>query len=335
METKQKTAYFEWLRLMASAAVVLMHTAAGQWSAADCGSAQWCWLALYDGLVRWPVPVFVMITGALFLPRKTELKTMLRSYIPRMAVCWLVWSAVYTLYSGELTLQALASGCYHLWYLPFLCGVYLTVPFLQKVAEDDRLMGQLTMAALILGSLIPWGLELGELLLPRQAAALAAVRGHLNYAFFLDLLGALVLGHWLHSHALPRRPRRVLYGLGLVCAGATAAATIHFSRRSGVPVSLFFQHASPLNLCTAAAIFVFAKHHLTTLPAWVARAAKCSFGVYLSHALVIDLLADRGIHALSRDPVWSVPVLAAAVFVISLALTAVLKRVPLIGKYLT
>ena len=31
METKQKTAYFEWLRLLASAAVVLMHTAAKRW----------------------------------------------------------------------------------------------------------------------------------------------------------------------------------------------------------------------------------------------------------------------------------------------------------------
>ncbi|MBQ7230894.1 MAG: acyltransferase family protein [Oscillospiraceae bacterium] len=334
METKQKTAYFEWLRLLASAAVVLMHTAARRWLSISHTLPEWQALTRWDSLVRWPVPIFIMVTGALFLPRKTELKTMLRSYIPRMAVCYLVWSAVYACYSGELTAKALATGYYHLWYLPFLCGVYLALPFLQKIAEDDRLAGALTVLALSFGCAVPWLMDLGALLVPEYGPVFAAVRGHLNYAFFLDLLAALMLGHWLHSHELPRRHRLVLYVLGLLSVAGTMVLTLRLSAVSAAPVSLFFEHSSPLNICTAAALFVFAKYNLTTLPAWVARTAKCSFGIYLSHALVIDLLADGGYHVLTWDPVWSVPVLSAAVFAISLALTAVLKRVPLLGKYL-
>ena len=156
METKQKTAYFEWLRLLASAAVVLMHTAARRWLSISHTLPEWQALTRWDSLVRWPVPIFIMVTGALFLPRKTELKTMLRSYIPRMAVCYLVWSAVYACYSGELTAKAIATGYYHLWYLPFLCGVYLVLPFLQKIAEDEKLTRWLLLLAVIFGLQIPW-----------------------------------------------------------------------------------------------------------------------------------------------------------------------------------
>ena len=161
METKNKTAYFEWLRLFAAGAVVLMHTAANRWLSISHTVPEWEVLTWWDSLVRWPVPIFIMITGALFLPRKTELKGMLTRYIPRMAVCFLLWSAVYNLYSGELTLQTLASGHYHLWYLPFLCGVYLMLPFLQKIAEDDALTDQLLAVSLVIGVLIPWLVKLG------------------------------------------------------------------------------------------------------------------------------------------------------------------------------
>ena len=82
MSTKPKTAYFEWLRLFAAAAVVLMHTAAKRWLSISHTIPEWEVLTLWDSLVRWPVPIFIMITGALFLPRKTELKTALGRYIP-------------------------------------------------------------------------------------------------------------------------------------------------------------------------------------------------------------------------------------------------------------
>ena len=339
MENKNKTAYFQWLRLLAAAAVVLMHTAAKGWNAAGPSRPEWTVLTCWDGLVRWPVPVFVMITGALFLPRRTPWKTILTRYIPRMALCFGLWSGLYVLYqlrtdpAAELW-QLFAAGQYHLWYLPFLCGVYLTLPFLQKICEDDRLAGQLTVLSLVFGCAVPWGMDLLALLWPDRAAVFSSVRGHLNYAFFLDLLGAVMLGHRLHSRDLSRRQRLSLYGLGLGSLAVTIAATLHFSTALGRNVTLFFEHSSPMNLCTAAAVFVFARYNLTRLPKPVGRMADRSFGIYLSHALVIEVLTDRGIHVLAWDPVWSVPVLTAAVFAIALAISAVLGKIPVIGKYL-
>ena len=334
MSTKPKTAYFEWLRLFAAAAVVLMHTAAKRWLSISHTVPDWEVLTLWDSLVRWPVPIFIMITGALFLPRKTELKTALGRYIPRMAVGFLVWSGVYALYRGELTLNGLVSGYYHLWYLPFLCGVYLTLPFLQKIAEDDTLADQLLLVSLAVGTLFPWLVKLGELLLPESRGLLGTLAGLVNYTFFFDHISLLLLGHRLHRTELSRKQRRVIYLLGLLGVSVNGIATIWATNRTDFQNSLFFDFAAPNNLCAAAALFVFAKQHLRSLPKWVAVPAKHSFGIYLVHALVIDLLADRGYHVLTWNPVWSVPVLSAAVFAISLTLAALLRRIPLIGKWI-
>ena len=334
MSTKPKTAYFEWLRLFAAAAVVLIHTAAKRWLSISHTVPEWEVLTLWDSLVRWPVPIFIMITGALFLPRRTELKTALGRYIPRMAVCFLVWSGVYALYAGELTLNGLVSGYYHLWYLPFLCGVYLTLPFLQKIAGDDTLADQLLAVSLTVGTLFPWLVKLGELLLPEQSGLLTTLAGQVNYTFFFDHISLLLLGHRLHRTELSRKQRRVIYLLGVLGVSVTGIATIWATNRADFQNSLFFDFAAPNNLCAAAALFVFARQHLRSLPKWVAVPAKHSFGIYLVHALVIDLLADRGYHVLTWDPVWSVPVLSAAVFAISLTLAALLRRIPLIGKWI-
>ena len=334
MSTKTKTAYFEWLRLFAAAAVVLMHTAAKRWLSISHTVPEWEVLTLWDSLVRWPVPIFIMITGALFLPRKTELKTALGRYIPRMAVGFLVWSGVYALYAGELTLNALVSGYYHLWYLPFLCGVYLTLPFLQRIAGDDRLADQLLLVSLTVGTLFPWLVKLGELLLPEQSGLLTTLAGQVNYTFFFDHISLLLLGHRLHRTELSPKQRRVIYILGLLGVSVTGIATIWTTSRTDFQNSLFFDFSAPNNLCAAAALFVFARQHLRSLPKWVAVPAKHSFGIYLVHALVIDLLADRGYHVLTWNPVWSVPVLSAAVFAISLTLAALLRRIPLIGKWI-
>ena len=338
MNTQKTIPYFEWLRLFAAAAVVLMHTAAKQWLSVGPTGRDWAVLTVWDSLVRWPVPIFVMITGALFLPRKTELRQILKRYIPRTAAAFLLWSAIYALYglsrgaSREQALSYFINGHYHLWYLPFLCGVYLTIPFLQKIVTDERLEKQLLVLSLGLGIFFPWACDALAVLVPGWSGVVRSLQNSLNYTFFLDLMGLLLLGHWLHWREISRKARGILYALGLLGVAVTAAATFWASGFLGGQSALFFDMKAPNTLLTAVALFVFAKYNLKTLPRPVAWAAQCSFGIYLSHALVIDILNDFGIHALTHDPTWMTPALAAAVFAISFGFTAVVRKIPWFGK---
>ena len=73
MPAKRET-YFDCLRILATFAVMILHIASQYWYAVDAGTYEWKVFSFYDGMVRWAVPVFVMISGALFLSRDMSLE---------------------------------------------------------------------------------------------------------------------------------------------------------------------------------------------------------------------------------------------------------------------
>ena len=336
MNGKKQIPYIQWLRLFAALAVVVIHADSPVWPEVAMGSREFVVLTVWESLVRWPVPVFVMITGALFLNRKTELRQVLTRYIPHLAAAFFFWSGVHALRGGtEGVLERFIAGHYHLWYVPFACGVYLTIPFLQAIAGDRRLTRQLLWVSLVIGALVPWLADLAALIWPQQSGVMASLKNSLHFTFFFDLLGVVLLGHVLNTGELTGKQRRLLYALGILGAAVTVPLTLWAGARTGSPSALFGQLTAPTTLCTAAAVFVFAKYNLKRLPKIVDWAASHSFGIYLSHVLVLERLKEQGIHVLRADPIWTVPALSAAVFVIALGLTAILRRVPVVGKYLT
>ena len=91
------------------------------------------------------VPVFVMISGKYALNRKNidyrkyYIKIFRRIYVPAI-----LWSIIYMLlryYYQNISLKIVVNSAiggspfYHLWYLYMMIGVYLLVPFLEKLRE--------------------------------------------------------------------------------------------------------------------------------------------------------------------------------------------------------
>lgn len=342
METTKKGQinYLQWLRVFSAAAVVIAHTDGQLWLSTPWDTWQWRVLSFYDGLVRWPVLMFLMITGTIFLPRKTPLRQVLTRHIPRLIVAMLCWSAIYTFvawYTGsqEDLLVKFINGHYHLWYLPFLWGIYLILPFLQKIATDDKLTWELLAVSSVVGLLIPWLSNAVALLWPVTAPVVRSLETNLNYTFFMDLLALLPLGYLLHKTDIPPHIRRVIYIVGILGAVTTGLGTIWSTEKMGTPSSVFCTNASPTVLSPGIALYVFAKYNLNSLPKVVDWIASHSFGIYLSHALVTEALQRMGIHVMAWNPVWAVPVLSVVIFAICLAISVLLSKIPVIGKYLT
>lgn len=76
MEEKngEKILYANILKIVASIAVVLLHVSAIDWYMIDATSKEWNIINIYDSIVRWGVPIFVMVTGMLLLPEEKEIK---------------------------------------------------------------------------------------------------------------------------------------------------------------------------------------------------------------------------------------------------------------------
>ena len=71
---KERTVYLDYIRVLATIAIVVLHVTAWNWSYVDARSVTWNTFNFYNGCVRWAVPAFLMISGALFLGSESSIK---------------------------------------------------------------------------------------------------------------------------------------------------------------------------------------------------------------------------------------------------------------------
>ena len=90
METASKAEtvrlpYLDYLRVMAAAAVIMIHVSAQNWDNVPVMSSDWIIFNLYNSLAQWAVPMFLMLSGALMLdPGKPfQIRTLYRKNILR------------------------------------------------------------------------------------------------------------------------------------------------------------------------------------------------------------------------------------------------------------
>lgn len=340
----QRIIYFDHLRIFATFAVMAMHVIAQKWSDADIATTQWQTMTVYEGFVRWPVPIFIMLSGALFLGADHSIRKLFSKYILRILTAFGFWSAVYAcwgLSTGEYTLRtAFANflyGHYHMWYLYFICGIYVIVPFLRKIVESEKLTRYFLIMSLIFGSILPRMADGAALLSEFWGEVASTLLSKVKIYFLMGHLFYFVLGHYLHKTEISSRWRKGIYlggAVGLLC---TIVPTFGLTYWKGVPVNLFFNEASVHISLVSTAVFVFAKYHLTQekFPVLLRRLSKYSFGAFLVHALVIELLDQwTGIHALTFHPVLAVPAVTVTVAAVSFAVSALLHKIPVLRKYI-
>ena len=142
-----RLAYADLLRVFATIAVIVLHLAGSQMGAVSVSSPAWRVFNVYDALVRWCVPVFVMLSGMFMLdPHKGLPTTKLFFHNAlRILICLVFWGGIYAvgeymLAGGRFTLWGLWGAIlnafrgnthYHLWFLYMILGLYLVTPILR------------------------------------------------------------------------------------------------------------------------------------------------------------------------------------------------------------
>ena len=158
----QRIIYFDVLRIVAVFAVVVLHVCSRRFIVAF-PSTEWEVLNVYDSLTRWGVPVFVMISGALFLDEKKDfsIKRLYRKNVVHIICAFGCWSFVsqLTKIDSHTTVVSFVQGCiegpFHLWFLKMLLGLYVVVPILRRVVQDRKTELYFLMIALLTAFLLP------------------------------------------------------------------------------------------------------------------------------------------------------------------------------------
>lgn len=343
--THERIIWPDMIRITSVFAMIMLHVAAKGYDNVflpNTLSFQTC--NFYNGLVRFCVPEFIMLSGVFFLdPHKDiGIKKLYCSKILRIIIAYLFWSIFYSLLDciPNITIGSVLKGMfinihYHLWFCYLICGLYIVTPLLRQVATDE----QMIIYFIILAMLFVYIPNLGFVFRPLKKSL-----GIVLSRFSLTLVGSyasyFLLGYWLSFRNLSKQIRIIIYSFAILSIVFTVLFNgllcVHRNRLEG----FLYDNLMPNILLIATAVFVFIKQNFgqasfsPKINTVINKVAKLSFGIYLIHAFILDNLPVWGVPYFFIHPVFSVPIIVCLVFIVSFLLVCLLDKIPYINRYI-
>ena len=334
----------DYLRVIASFAVIIIHTVSFTWYTPDLRNFGWKVYCLAGCMSRWGVPVFVMISGALFLNRNIPFKKLYSKYILRLASAYLIWSAIFAFtWKGSFISKFydFLDGPFHLWFVPMIIGLYICTPLLKKITADDTATNYFLILAFIFAFIIPSASllikDFGGGIINRISSAVADSIDKLRIHMVLGYSGYYVLGYTLNKTILRKRTRFIIYALGVLGFAMTILLTFAASQNENRLVENYFDNLTVNLLFSAAAVFVWFKsrnYKYMKLNTIMAIMSKYSFGAYIVHMYVLNTLKAHHFLRLFSNPISRIYITGITVFIISNIISAVLNHIPVVKKYI-
>lgn len=300
---QQHVRFIDLLRCFAACAVIMIHVLGPyRMQYGELPFAQWASAITVNGLSRWAVPVFILISGALMLSDKRpfELGYYLRRRLAKVLLPFVVWSAVYAFLTPNpvSTLQNMPwhATYYHLGFFYYFIPLYFVIPFLRPLVQSLDRVGVLGITAIWLGLSILYLLD---------------TRGWWT-ANIIMFSGFLPLGYLLYRNEFLPKQLTMLLGLG-----ALIMTPIMVLQRSleadSYSAGLWLSYKTINVVLAAALVFEFGRWLADRLPEsawrWVSLISRHSLGIYLLHPLFLwpvrrfDLYAG---HPLLMILLWTI-----------------------------
>lgn len=334
---KQRKTFLDILRVSAALAVVLYHVLAAAGNVDPMVSEQALRLTTsLSVMLLWHVPVFLMITGYLWLSDDKECTYArvwpgIRRFVIVLFTVGLAYAVLGRLFetrtvSAELFLGALKDVFTgnlwdHMWYVYAVIGVYLVLPVIKPFFKTAS-MGSLWILT---------GLTFVFSILLRD------IENSFGYHFPISFPVAnpaypafyICAGGLLSRLTLPRRTP-VFAGV-IFCLSCTCAFLLEYF----VPA-----YKNWTNICScisAISLFVTVKVLGETVRdrKWLRCISVCTFGIYLLHQLFINVM----IKLLHFYPLRQLPVLSVlgswiGVVALAFGVTWLLRKIPFVKKYI-
>lgn len=344
MLSTKRTVYFDYLRVFATFAVIILHVSSRKFYSTDVNGFAWQVFNFFDAIVRWSVPVFVMISGALFLNREIPIKKLYSKYILRILTAFLVWSAIYAAFEdGGITerIVMLIHGHYHMWFLFMIATTYMCIPLIKPIVENGKRTKYYLLLAFLFAFVYPTALKLaGDFAGERINLLASAINDDVNSMNRNPVLGYtayFVLGYCLNKATLSTKQRTAIYLLGIVGFVSTIALNSVASLKAQACSTRYYDEFCVNVLLESVAVFTFFKGKSWNSDKFypiVLKLSKYSFGAFLVHPLVIEQLDVRlGLNTLSFHPVLSVISIAMLVCLASFSVSAILNHIPILKKF--
>lgn len=334
----QRLVYLDLLRILATFAVIFLHACSTNDFFVCSNTSNWYITLIGDSLVRWCVPVFVMISGALFLnpDRNVTYRDILTKRIPRLLVAYVFWTGIYILqgytysgFEGFTVLRFLKRSAHstaHLWFLPMLMGVYFLIPVLHTITRDKKTMRYVLVLWIVL-------VFVSFLRFVELFKEMNHFYGLFNMNTVAGFSGYFILGYYLSRQTFSKRQRMWIYLIGVAGALITIFGTIYISTSKKGGDELFFNYFSIQVVAMAVSLFVFVKQLNCgkIVQRFVNFVRKDLFGIYLVHALWLVYINTETVRHCCSVAI-TLPLITIATFVLSLFTIKLIRLIPVLRK---
>jgi surface polysaccharide O-acyltransferase-like enzyme len=339
--------YIDVLRVLSMLSVVFLHTAAGSLRG-NYGSAVWHFSNATTAIMSTSVPIFFMISGALLLNSSKTLSVgyTLKKRLPKVLMPFLIWSftavAYYAVLSyranGAVDLAAMANRLLympsrattaHLWFMYALIPLYVLSPILKKLVDslDDKLAKYMLGIWIIFSSILPTAAGF----MPEAYRPLLVLNSEYNLSFMTGYAGYFLAGYYLMNLKMHISKKLLLI---LIAADTViiSAGTWWKTAVSGSYSEMFKSYGRIFVLLLSVAVFLLIREVTEgrKLPGVVSKAVSVlsdlSFGVYLIHNLLVDLLS-RKLNLWPSTSILTIVIAYIAVLAASLACIFALARI--------
>lgn len=353
---KNRVVYFDYLRVFSMIAVVVLHVAAQNYGSLLGRSYTWNIFNIYNSLVRWGVPIFVMISGSLFLSRKIEIKELYKKNILKLSIIYIFWSIFYAVImllinnsTGldmktflSLVVGKIVEGHYHMWFIPMIIGLYMCLPILKEIIKSSRIVTYFLSLSFLFGIWIPQLVNMSNDFIGGNFSdginsLNRVITNDMGMNLVLGFTFYFVLGYLMNKIELKKKHRSIIYILGMLGFIFTILLNAIVAWKTNVPCSTYYNNFSINVFFEVLAIHTFFKYREyknDKFNSIISILAKYSLGVYLIHPFVMAFFNKFGINTLFITPIVSVPFVSLITIIFSFLCSWIINKIPKIGKWI-
>lgn len=344
-KNEERKVYFDFLRIFATFAVIMLHVAAQNWYNTDINSIEWNIFNFYDSIVRWGVPIFIMISGSLFINKDLSIKIIYKKYIFRIITAFIFWSVIYAILLSKPhsiidTILTVIKGHYHMWFLFMIVGLYMITPIIKQITMNQNLTKYFIILGIIFAIIIPQTISLISIKSAYLGDFAQKIIENINLHIILGYTVYYILGFYLDKTDITEHKFKYICILGILGFIATIVFSTILSKHTKNANTLFYGNFTVNVFLEAIFIFAVLKECVNKINLnmkiknIISKLSKYCFGIYLVHALIITYL-DRifNLNTLSFNPFLSVPATSIIVFIISLIISFIINHIPILKKY--
>lgn len=353
---KKRITWIELLRIVACIGVIGIHVASQYFRDIPLDSSAWKVSNFYHGINRFAVSVFFMISGMLYLDskRKWSLKKLWTKNIFQLVILYVFWQIFYAVYvtvmEGKTAIGSVSflkkilifcsSSYFHLWYLPTLAGILTVTPLLWEIVNCER--GKKWEEYLILLFLfikiIPYTVNCFSF--PQKEYVMNIVNT-LRPGLIINYAGYFVLGHYLSHYEIPEKLEYLTYVFGVILLGTAILLGQYMSPQRGTALQDYYENFSLAVFFWGSTVFLFFKNHVSKIQ-WTEKQETviCKFGsytlgIYLIHAFFRDILHRAGVDSMMIGNTFiAIPMVMVCIFVLSCIAVMLIKKIPVLGKWI-